>query len=570
MGHVRAVTAGLVVAGVVGLAPPPAAAVTPCSKGNVALTFDDGPRAPYTTRILDTLKVKRAPATFFVVGRVADAQPALLKRMYHEGHRVGNHSWSHPKLSSLSDSGIRSELSRTNQEIRSQGLPTPTMMRPPYRATSSRVRSVVASMGMAHVEWTVDTSDWRPGRSASAIVGSALSQLHPGANILMHDGVGNSGTTATALPSIINGARARGYCIGTLDDAGRVVSATPRIRIASARVLEPDQGTTRKLSFSVSLSVPTSRKVNVDWKTIEGSARAGRDYRHQSGSVAFAPGATTARVVVPVIGDDIDEYSERFQVQLTDPVAARIGRGTARGTIVDDDAPARIRVGDSRAAETAAAAKVRVRLNRPSGKRISVAYTTVNGSAKAGRHYVATTGSLVFRPGQTTKTIGVPLIDRKLVAEGTTSFAVSLRPPVNATLGRSPGVVSIVDDPLPLLSTASATVVEADGHAEVDVKLSRATARTVTVAFATVDGTAHSGHDYARVSRTLTFSPGQTAKRVSVPVIDNQEYTSDRRFDVRLSRIDGRPLNAVFGAGLAAVDIVEDDPQPEPEPEGGE
>jgi peptidoglycan/xylan/chitin deacetylase (PgdA/CDA1 family) len=569
-GKVRLAIAGALVPGLVGV-PAPAASVTACSKGNVALTFDDGPRLPYTGSILDTLKAKRAQATFFVVGRVAAGQPSMLRRMHAEGHRIGNHSWSHPALSSLSSAGIANELDRTNSLIRSHGLPAPKVMRPPYGATNLTVRSVAASRGLAHVMWDVDTSDWRTGRSASSIVAAAVGGLHAGANILMHDGVGNSGATVAALPRIIEGARARGYCIGNLDDAGRVVPATPVIRIRNAKIREADPGTRTKLSFTIALSVPTSRKVKVSWATRDRTAVAGRDYRERSGTVAFAPGTTAATVTVPVVGDNLDEFNERLTVRLSAPAAGTIGRGSATGVIVDDDAPAVIRVGDARTHESTSPAKVPVRLNRPSGKRITVGYTTPGLSATPGVHYVATRGSLVFRPGQTEKVVAVPVIDRKAYDEGTMTFGLAVGSPVNATIGRRSGVVSVRDDPMPDLSAAHGSINEGatSGTADVVVMLSHTTQRTVTVAFTTADRTARAGVDYVRVHGTLKFPPGVKSRRVSIPIVNNATYSGDRHLALQLSRLDGAPLNARFDTRAATVTIIDDERAPDIDGEDG-
>ena len=131
-----AVLTAVVAVGVVAPLPAADAAVRPCSRGTVALTFDDGPRAVTTDRILKTLANRNVKATFFVVGSNAASHPALIRRELREGHQVGNHTYRHEQLTDLSDSAIASTLRRTQAAIQRAGAPKPTLFRPPYGATN--------------------------------------------------------------------------------------------------------------------------------------------------------------------------------------------------------------------------------------------------------------------------------------------------------------------------------------------------------------------------------------------------------------------------------------------------
>ncbi|WP_162012147.1 polysaccharide deacetylase family protein [Streptococcus sp. S784/96/1] len=177
----------------------------------VALTFDDGPNPSSTTRILDTLKQYNAKATFFVLGNSVVGNEAILKREVAEGHEVGNHTWSHPSLPSLSVNDIKWQMEETTKVITAAiGKPV-KFMRPPYGATNATVQ---ATVGYPQILWDVDTLDWK-NRNTQAILANIQSQVRPGAVILMHD---IHGTTADALPTILDYLVNQGYQFVTLSE----------------------------------------------------------------------------------------------------------------------------------------------------------------------------------------------------------------------------------------------------------------------------------------------------------------------------------------------------------------
>jgi peptidoglycan/xylan/chitin deacetylase (PgdA/CDA1 family) len=323
--------------------PPPSvdaqAAAAPCSRGDVALTFDDGPHRVHTRAVLDALAKHDAPSTFFVVGHAVAAYPELVKATYAGGHVIANHTWAHEYLASLSDAGIRSTVRRTNDAVTRLGIPRPTLVRPPGGATSARARQVIESMGMHQVMWTVDPQDWRTGRSATEIANRVLAGLHDGANVVMHDGVGNSGATARALPRIITEGRNRGYCFGTLDTRGRVTRPAPTMRISSTSVTEGRAGTTSTAELLVTLDLPSRTPVSVDFATADGTAVAPYDYRPRSGTLLFSPGQVRKRIVLTVNGDDFHQADHWFAVKLTKVTGATLAGGGGRVVITDDDPP---------------------------------------------------------------------------------------------------------------------------------------------------------------------------------------------------------------------------------------
>ena len=200
------------------------------STNQVVLTFDDGPDPEWTPKILDVLKRENAPATFFLIGIQTDKFSGLAKRIYKEGHTVGNHTFTHPDVSNISPSYFRLELNLTERLFASlMGIRT-TLLRPPYAIdeepdTADQVRPLefAQEMGYTTVGNKIDPNDWRenPRRSAEQITSYVLSHLPPcGVNdlrcgniVLLHDGGGNREETVRALPMIIDGIRARGFQI---------------------------------------------------------------------------------------------------------------------------------------------------------------------------------------------------------------------------------------------------------------------------------------------------------------------------------------------------------------------
>jgi peptidoglycan/xylan/chitin deacetylase (PgdA/CDA1 family) len=191
-----------------------------CTRGVVALTFDDGPRPETTGPILDILIKRHVPATFFVIGEQVPGHGRLLHRMHKHGYRIGNHTYRHEDLTTLSSQQIRSSLRRTNAALRRAGLPAPRLMRPPYGAIDDHARNAIDDLDLTPVLWDVDSRDW-DGRTADEIVRSVLGQLDRGRNtVLLHDGVGNSDQTLAALPKLIRKIRAGGYCFTGLNSHG--------------------------------------------------------------------------------------------------------------------------------------------------------------------------------------------------------------------------------------------------------------------------------------------------------------------------------------------------------------
>lgn len=188
------------------------------SKKELYLTFDNGYENGCTTKILDVLKEKQVPAAFFVTGHYVKSEPELVKRMAEEGHIVGNHSWSHPDMTTLSDAKIKEELVKVQEAVASlTSQKEMRYLRPPRGIFDERVLSVSREAGYTSVFWSIAYADWdtKQVRGAQYAYDKVMGQLHPGAVILLH---AVSKDNADALGRIIDDARAQGYAFKSLDE----------------------------------------------------------------------------------------------------------------------------------------------------------------------------------------------------------------------------------------------------------------------------------------------------------------------------------------------------------------
>jgi peptidoglycan/xylan/chitin deacetylase (PgdA/CDA1 family) len=181
----------------------------------IALTFDDGPWSdPPTIDFLKVLEREHVPATFFEIGRqIAPYDPtgAAERRMLADGDMIGDHSWSHPDVATLSPAGQRAQLLDTVDAIRkaTHGF-TPCLWRPPYGDISPSLVKLARSLGLITVMWNVDPRDWAlPG--VNAIYDNVIANARPGAIVIQHFGGGPRQETVAALPREIETLRSRGY-----------------------------------------------------------------------------------------------------------------------------------------------------------------------------------------------------------------------------------------------------------------------------------------------------------------------------------------------------------------------
>ncbi|MGZ4163895.1 MAG: delta-lactam-biosynthetic de-N-acetylase, partial [Tumebacillaceae bacterium] len=181
-------------------------------------TFDNGYENGYTEKVLDVLKAKQVPATFFVTGQYIKDQPELLKRMVAEGHIIGNHSWSHPDVSQISNEKLKDELDKVKQAVTEvTGQKEMKYLRTPRGIFNERSLMYSKQLGYTNVFWSVAYKDWetKDQKGAQYAFDKVTAQLHPGAVILLHS---VSKDNAEALGMIIDDARKKGYEFKSLDD----------------------------------------------------------------------------------------------------------------------------------------------------------------------------------------------------------------------------------------------------------------------------------------------------------------------------------------------------------------
>lgn len=144
----------------------------------IVLTFDDGPNPEHTPRILDALAREKVPAVFFVLGERVQAPGGLdlVRRATAEGHRLGNHTFSHPRLTELSPKDVRSQILRTHELI-AEFESDPRLFRPPYGASNDTINTIAKELNYETVLWNASFEDWRAENQSSAWVETAMKQI---------------------------------------------------------------------------------------------------------------------------------------------------------------------------------------------------------------------------------------------------------------------------------------------------------------------------------------------------------------------------------------------------------
>jgi peptidoglycan/xylan/chitin deacetylase (PgdA/CDA1 family) len=193
----------------------------------IAMTFDDGPSATLTPKLLDLLAAHHIKATFFVIGENVAEHPQIVARAAGEGHEIGNHSWSHPNFGKMSDQGVRSQLQRTDDAIKNATGTRPTLLRPPYGSITAREkRWIHDEFGYRIILWDVDPLDWK--RPGPAVVRSRiLKETQPGSIVLSHD---IHPGTIEAMPSTFDALEAKGF---------KFVTVSELIRMAKPKASHP-------------------------------------------------------------------------------------------------------------------------------------------------------------------------------------------------------------------------------------------------------------------------------------------------------------------------------------------
>jgi peptidoglycan/xylan/chitin deacetylase (PgdA/CDA1 family) len=182
----------------------------------LALTFDDGP-SEYTDRILDALEKHNARATFFVRGDFLAEHPQIVQRAEKLGNEIGGHTWNHPDLTQLPEEEVRKEIGDTQAKLKEVLGHSPVIFRPPYGEVNGITKKVCREMGIAIINWSLDTWDWQT-LNTDAIYNEATDAIEDRDIVLFHD---QYDTTAKAVERLLPELSAKGYQMVTVSELFR-------------------------------------------------------------------------------------------------------------------------------------------------------------------------------------------------------------------------------------------------------------------------------------------------------------------------------------------------------------
>ena len=363
----------------------------------------------------------------------------------------------------------------------------------------------------------------------------------------------------------------RAIAYGSADRGGSVlqvlsrsftVRGPPEISVADAVGSEDATA-----DFVVRLSHASDSAVTVDYRTVErddgrsgaSAATAGTDYTAVSDTLTFAAGVTEKTISVDLTNDTVSDDGEVFWLVLSNASGARLTEheypvlremfgqdlpSVALGTIRDTSTQSGLSVYDLYSRERSEVTRFAVVLAPASPSEVTVDYATADGTATEGEDYRRRSGTLRFAPGQTMKVVSVPVIDDVVDDSGET-FTLKLSNPSGATLTKATGEVTILNYDGPALSVAPVQGLESGGALAFVVRLDRAAEETVTVRYATFDGTARAGEDYTEAQGTLEFLAGETEKTVTVAVAVDEVAEDDETLTL--------VLTDAVGAGIAGA-----------------
>ena len=337
----------------------------------------------------------------------------------------------------------------------------------------------------------------------------------------------------------------------------------PTLSISDVTRSEGNAGTTA-FTFTVTLTGASNLTHTVDWATADAIATEGSDYTAASGTLTFPPSTAatqTQTITVQVTGDTVLERNETFFVNLENPIKVTIVDGQGVGTIRNEDTVPVLWISDVSQTEGNNNEEGRgftftVTLSNPVASSVTVDYATTNGSASAGSDYTAIPATLLmFSPGQTSKAVVVQVTDDTTV-ESDETFMVNLSGVVGATIADGQGIGTIQNDDTAELRINDVSRAEGNRGSSAfnfTMTLSNPSASSVTVSYATVNGSAVAGSDYTALPVTrLTFSPGQTSKTVVVNVTGDTMKEPNETFVVNLGSasaatiFDGRGIGTIL------------------------
>ena len=360
---------------------------------------------------------------------------------------------------------------------------------------------------------------------------------------------------------------------------GKVIDRNIGIYVRHATVRESGDGTNSIARVEVALRGRNYEHMwetdaTFDWTTMDDTAVAGEDYVASSGSGTIAAPLIKTYIEVPIIDDDVEDSGEKFKIVISNPGPEGVGLDHqwwwSFVTINNDDTPVtedtdpNVSIDDAAANEGDGNLVFTVSLDAGSEESVTVAYTTSDGTATAGEDYTTTNGSVTFDPGDTEKSVSVPITDDE-TDENDEDLTLTLSSAAGAEIDDGTATGTIHDDDgeesaeteSSELSIANASADEDDGEIEFTVTLDPAADDTVTVDYATSDGSAEAGDDYTAKSGTLTFSAGDTEKTIAVAIADDGNNEDEEDLTVTLSNASGAEID-----GGSATGTIRDDDEP--------
>jgi hypothetical protein len=375
-------------------------------------------------------------------------------------------------------------------------------------------------------------------------------------SILGVTAAGPSKQFALKLTNSANASLSRTQAVATLVNT----IAQPALSVNNVTVTNLSPNAT----FTVSLVGATTLPVSVQFATMDGTALAGREYTATSGTLTFSPGQTSLPINVPILKDAVfGPASETFTLNLSNPTNATILTATGRATIINTTLPPQVTIDNFSQVKPMSGlvnATTMIHLLAASELPATVFYHTADISAVAGVDYVATTGSVTFAPGETSKSISIPIIG-STVPEGDRTFAVDLDMATGATIAvnQAIGTIHNVNPPVGLsIDNTTVTQGMSNTTAVFTVHLAGPSGLPVSVDFTTSNQTATAGHDYLPTQGTLTFAPGETSKTISVTVLGENVAEDPETFAMLLSN----PVNTTIAQPQAIATITNVVPAP--------
>ncbi|MFN9179791.1 MAG: Calx-beta domain-containing protein, partial [Dolichospermum sp.] len=355
---------------------------------------------------------------------------------------------------------------------------------------------------------------------------------------------------------------------GTVDIGAFEFQPAPNLSLSinDVTLTEGNSGT-KNATFTVTLSGETFQPVTVNYATANGTATAGSDYTATTGTLIFNvnPGETSKQITVSVLGDSLFEANETFFVNLSNATNASIADAQAQGTITNDDVAlptSTLAVSPSSVTEDGTTNLIYTFTRTGATTNTLTVNYSIAGTANSTDYTGATPGTgktITFAAGASTATLTIdPTADT--IVESNETVALTLATGTGYTIGTTTAVTGTItnDDLLPNLNlSANQTIVEGNTNPQnvsYTVTLSRTSSQTITVQYATANGTAIAGSDYTSTSGTLTFNPGVTSQVINIPILNDSINEANETFTLNLAS----PINASLGTAKTATTTITD------------